>query len=1075
MREKRWLLLALFGFLLINAITDALKATRPKFKIATTSTTTTTEESRLEENENEDAVTTTPATNSSEGNVTTGHTLTGIPQIDYIWDPNLPRELNGYNLSDYPFYNSIPEDIDFKCDGLHDGFYASVPHKCQVYHHCLFGTRYDFLCANFTAFDQKTFICHFVSEVDCANSKKYWHRNDALYKATTSSTTSTSTTTTTTVAPVTVASSSNGRGSSRERDPLRRRRPYSRRRPYDYYDEDYYDDEYTRPRGYDRRDDYEYEDRKYRRDRDRDVRDRDRDFRDRDTTRSRDTTIRDERDRDVSPRERYPSRNNRRDQARPRDPPEEDARGLKNREQEQSRSREIEDSELDDRRIDSRGRDNDDRRYSDKRFRDDYDDKDSAAALSNQGSIGGTEGLVKPAAPISSVYSRPRAPPKIRRPVPLSEQDRYAYKSTSAQSTEPRRRPVDLEDDYYDDELEDIRPMRRPLRRRPTYRERDRDRDFYDVRDRERDRPFRTRYREDEDDIRPRKHPDRSRDRYYERERERDRSLERGRDRSVDRGKDLSAPRSLDRDRGRYQDTERPYSSSRPLERERDNRPVIDDRSRSSFRSKDLSDTTETSRRPISTTSTTCMPEMPVHEVEPETKQTSVDRFERPERPTRPLQSYNNNNNNNNNNGARGSLEDEEEDLGKKSIKTPHYTTYQERDQEEEEEQDHRYSQQQQQQQQQQHHASSYSDEYSSEYYDEPEDPPIPPPRTTVRVVKRPFLPSRGGVPNPRGLSPVGSKAPRREEDRSTERTSLQQQHQHQHEENHKDYYAQQVPDQESKRIDQDGKREEEKQTYDAYKVIQSDLQQKQRQEEYDMSIARPILRRPVERQREEEETKSLEQNPIPKSATTESYEETRKTLESDVPTSNKKWSTEQFTSNKENNDGIVPTSSGSPIRSKSRQPVTEISNLYSSTYKAEDIHEQPSGPSSFRVKQRINEVTHKLQDIPDSEYDVTLNDALTPTLTQEANLPSGFVLPLHRQLGRDTVLQSSEDNYKISRPIAQQQQQKPFVPSPQFVPAPAVPNERQRTVYYRTPEPISYNGQHYRQQSQPWQDYTGY
>lgn len=59
-------------------------------------------------------------------------TLTGIPQIDYVWDPNLPRELNGYNLSDYPFYDRVPEDIDFKCDGLHDGFYASVPHKCQV-------------------------------------------------------------------------------------------------------------------------------------------------------------------------------------------------------------------------------------------------------------------------------------------------------------------------------------------------------------------------------------------------------------------------------------------------------------------------------------------------------------------------------------------------------------------------------------------------------------------------------------------------------------------------------------------------------------------------------------------------------------------------------------------------------------------------------------------------------------------------------------------------------------------------------------------------------------------------------
>lgn len=58
--------------------------------------------------------------------------LTGIPQIDYIHDPNLPRELNGHNLTDYPFYNAIPEEIDFKCDGLHDGFYASVPHKCQV-------------------------------------------------------------------------------------------------------------------------------------------------------------------------------------------------------------------------------------------------------------------------------------------------------------------------------------------------------------------------------------------------------------------------------------------------------------------------------------------------------------------------------------------------------------------------------------------------------------------------------------------------------------------------------------------------------------------------------------------------------------------------------------------------------------------------------------------------------------------------------------------------------------------------------------------------------------------------------
>lgn len=76
--------------------------------------------------------------NNSTGNATnvtvtkTKSLLTGIPQKDYIYDPNLPRELNGHNLTNYPFYNAIPEDIDFKCDGLHDGFYASVPHKCQV-------------------------------------------------------------------------------------------------------------------------------------------------------------------------------------------------------------------------------------------------------------------------------------------------------------------------------------------------------------------------------------------------------------------------------------------------------------------------------------------------------------------------------------------------------------------------------------------------------------------------------------------------------------------------------------------------------------------------------------------------------------------------------------------------------------------------------------------------------------------------------------------------------------------------------------------------------------------------------
>lgn len=129
-----------------------------------------------------------------EPEVETKPPLTGNPQIDYKYDPNLPHEVIGYDLSDYPFYSKLPKDLldpkfNFTCDDRHDGFYASVPHKCQVYHNCLFGVRYDFLCANYTVFDQKNFICHYVSEVDCVNSEKHFDRNDALYVTTTTSTT----------------------------------------------------------------------------------------------------------------------------------------------------------------------------------------------------------------------------------------------------------------------------------------------------------------------------------------------------------------------------------------------------------------------------------------------------------------------------------------------------------------------------------------------------------------------------------------------------------------------------------------------------------------------------------------------------------------------------------------------------------------------------------------------------------------------------------------------------------------------------------------------------------------------
>ncbi|XP_045624838.1 uncharacterized protein [Procambarus clarkii] len=181
---------------------------------------------------------------------------TGDPQKDYLLDPNLPHELIGYDLSNYPFYNRLPKDLldpkfNFTCDNRHDGFYASIPHKCQVYHNCLFGTRYDFLCANYTVFDQKNFICHYVSEVDCENSEKHYDRNDELYETTT-------TTTSTTPAPQIIYVERprpiGGQGRIRANRP-NRQRPFSGKRrtttttpspdyDYDYYG-DYYDDYYN--------------------------------------------------------------------------------------------------------------------------------------------------------------------------------------------------------------------------------------------------------------------------------------------------------------------------------------------------------------------------------------------------------------------------------------------------------------------------------------------------------------------------------------------------------------------------------------------------------------------------------------------------------------------------------------------------------------------------------------------------------------------------------------------------------------------------------------------------------------
>lgn len=101
--------------------------------------------------------------------------------IDYQADPNFPYELKGADLTEYPFYVKIPEN-DFNCEGRHDGYYANIKLYCQVYHHCAVGhQRYDFLCPNYTLFDQTTFTCRFVNSVNCQNSADHYARNNELY------------------------------------------------------------------------------------------------------------------------------------------------------------------------------------------------------------------------------------------------------------------------------------------------------------------------------------------------------------------------------------------------------------------------------------------------------------------------------------------------------------------------------------------------------------------------------------------------------------------------------------------------------------------------------------------------------------------------------------------------------------------------------------------------------------------------------------------------------------------------------------------------------------------------------
>lgn len=209
-----------------------------------------------EEDEYDDSTTTTTrkpkrkrrrSTTTSTTPSTTARTLSpGYKEradgriIDFQADPNFPYELKGADLTEYPFYVKVPDNVKFDCKGRHDGYYANVDLYCQVscmcfvicfcfaslltwckvahmidvdlvttlsiicptssschfailslliltlhwqqiYHHCAIGYRYDFLCPNYTLFDQTTFTCRFINTVNCGKSANFYKRNEDLY------------------------------------------------------------------------------------------------------------------------------------------------------------------------------------------------------------------------------------------------------------------------------------------------------------------------------------------------------------------------------------------------------------------------------------------------------------------------------------------------------------------------------------------------------------------------------------------------------------------------------------------------------------------------------------------------------------------------------------------------------------------------------------------------------------------------------------------------------------------------------------------------------------------------------
>ncbi|XP_055610729.1 uncharacterized protein LOC129757491 isoform X2 [Uranotaenia lowii] len=133
-----------------------------------------------------------PGGKTSSSSIGTYQTRNGESRL------NSPRSQDGpYNLRsalpgepdiDYPILGRIPE-TSFKCHQRHDGYYADVEARCQVFRVCAntddTGNGFAFLCPNGTLFNQKYFVCDWYMNVRCEESENFYSRNKELGKTTT--------------------------------------------------------------------------------------------------------------------------------------------------------------------------------------------------------------------------------------------------------------------------------------------------------------------------------------------------------------------------------------------------------------------------------------------------------------------------------------------------------------------------------------------------------------------------------------------------------------------------------------------------------------------------------------------------------------------------------------------------------------------------------------------------------------------------------------------------------------------------------------------------------------------------